>query len=207
MAAIAAALLALGVIVVPAVTGNDEAASTTPTQPPTTTPPPTGSSTTTSTTTPTSTTTTTEPTTTTAPASTTTPTSTGPTSTTKTTTIHLTTTNPTTTPATTPPAGSVLLVRARVQADGTATQTVNRGQEAVVRRTATGRYRIRFPGMSDASRQRSSVSVGAGPATAAVAGWGPDGALDVLLFDRKTGEPVSHRFTFGVSVPTLPPTR
>ncbi len=98
-------------------------------------------------------------------------------------------------------------MRARVQANGSATQTVNRGQEAVVRRTATGQYRIRFPGMSDASRQRSSISASAGPATAAVAGWDPNGSLVVLLFDRKTGEPISHRFVFGVSVPTLPPTR
>ena len=200
VAACAAALLALGVIVVPAVTGNEEAASTSPTLPTTTITPPTTSSP--PPTTNTSTTTSTTSTSTTSTSTTTTS------STTKTTTIHITTTNPTTTPATTPPPGSALLVRATVKPNGNASQTVNRlGQDAVVRRTGPGEYRIRFPGLTDASRARSAVSVSAGGATAAVAGWAPNGTLVVLLFDRKTGEPVSRRFTFGVSVPELPPTR
>ena len=182
VAACGAGLLALGVILVPALGGNDEAASTT-----------------------------TPPITSTTPSTTTAPTTTAPTST-QTTTITIrptTRTTPTTTPPTAPPPGSVLLAHARVGADASTTATVNRlGEDFVVRRTRRGEYRLRFPGLSAAARRRSVISVDAGPATAAVAGWAPNGTLVVLLFDRKTGEPASRRFTFGVSGPetTLPGT-
>jgi hypothetical protein len=200
-AAVAAALLALGVVLVPAVAGNDEAASTTPptTTPPTTTPPPT---------------TTTSPTTTTAPTTTSVPsTSTRSTTTTTRSTTRTSTTTrggPTTTPPTSPPPGSVLIARGHVRPDGTAAQTVNRLSEPfVVRRTAAGEYHISFPGLSDAARRRSAISVRADSSTTPVAGWAANGALVVLLFDKKTGEPKSRAFVVGVSVPeaTLPGTR
>jgi len=86
--------------------------------------------------------------------------------------------------------------------------TVNKlGEAFVVRRTKTGEYRISFPGLSDRARLRSTVSVKAGSKTAAVAGWSPNGTLVVLLFDRKSGQPVSGDFTIAVSGPPLPPTR
>jgi len=75
-----------------------------------------------------------------------------------------------------------------------------------VRRAKEGEYRVRFPGLSETARAKTAISVNAGRATAAVAGWSPNGQLVVLLFDRKTGQPVSRRFVIAVSGPPLPKT-
>ena len=103
----------------------------------------------------------------------------------------------------------MLLARALVRRDGSTALALNRLDEPfVVRRTAEGEYHITFPGLSDTARHRSAVSVKTDPSTSPVAGWAPDGSLVVLLFDKKTGQPTSRAFTFGVSgpEPTLPGT-
>jgi hypothetical protein len=100
------------------------------------------------------------------------------------------------------------VARAHVTAGGRSSESVNTlGEAFVVRRVKAGEYRIRFPGLADTTRLRSTVSVKAGPQTAAVAGWSPNGQLVVLLFDRQTGQPVSRDFTIAVSGPPLPATR
>ena len=104
----------------------------------------------------------------------------------------------------------MLVARGHVRPDGSTAQTVNRLDEPfVVRRTAAGEYHITFPGLTDAARRRSAISVRTDPSTTPVAGWAANGSLVVLLFDKKTGEPASRAFVFGVSVPeaSLPGTR